>query len=103
MMLLPGYAIIQRCQDDWHERWLATLDESWHGPLRWQLQAMFPHRCFCWNADCNCSHDRYSESSLQARCQKWFHFAANVRDIPTHLRNEVLGQYERELYPELCE
>lgn len=56
----------------------------------WQKLSGRPLDCDCLLAD-------------EVRCQKWFHFAASVRDIPTHLRNEYLGAYERELYPELCD
>lgn len=38
-----------------------------------------------------------------SRCQKWFHFAAGVRDLPTQCRMPELMEYERELFPELCE
>lgn len=35
------------------------------------------------------------------RCQKWFHFAAAVRDLPLQCRVPELMEYERELYPRL--
>lgn len=57
---------------------------------------------YCWDADC---YQLAPDAGLsrRARCQKWFHFAAvNIQAHPPQSRNEVMREYERELYPELC-
>ncbi len=70
--------------------------DYWRSRVRWSLPWLTSHSTFqtvCWQS--------LATPGLE-RCQKWFHFAATVRDLPTAVRNAELAEYERELYPELC-